>query len=250
MKSTAIIDRIKSHPGVSESDKVGVVSSFGKGAEVDVKSDTRDIIVIANTNDIDLDSEIVVASGADPTYFLKNRQVFADHKYDIENGAGKLRSLSEHPSKDDHRAWKMRVRINDNPIGNAIMDIVKETGQIGVSVGFVATDYGTPTEDERTKYASKNPTALHAIIRAWDWFETSFTLLPCNVSCQSTAMAESKSLDMLDAVDRMVTKGLIKRDIAALLGMPITKKRVIHAVTTPKFKSIVYPGGGVMRVRS
>lgn len=244
MKSNPIIDRIKSHPGVSESDKVGVVSSFGKGADVIVKADTRDIVVTANTGDIDLDHEVVVPSGADTSYFLKNRHVFADHKYDIADGAGRLRSLSPYPSKEDHRAWKMRVRINDNPIGNAIMDIVRETGQIGVSVGFVAKDYGNPTDDERAKYGGDNPDRLTAVIRKWDWFETSFTLLPCNVACQSDAFTEGKSLDMLDAVDRMVTKGVIKRDVAAALGMPITTKRTIIAM--PKKKRLIFPDGRSM----
>lgn len=246
MRSTEILNRIKTHPGLTKDSKVGVVSSLGKGAEVDLREDTRDIVVIANTADIDLDSEVVVPSGADTSYFLKNRHIFADHKYDIENGAGVLRKLSKYPTPSDHKAWQMRININDNPIGNAIMDIVRDTGQIGVSVGFVATDYSEPTEAERVKYGGKNPDKLQAVIRAWNWFETSFTLLPCNVSCQSRGGVESKSLEMYNSVERMVTKGIIKRDVAAMLGMDITPKRKFIAIAEPRTSRIVYPDGRSM----
>ena len=250
MKSTDIISRMKSHHGLKSDAKVGIVSSFGKGAEVDLKADTRDITAIVNTNDIDLESEVVEASGANPKFFLKNRQVFGDHKYEIENGVGVLRKLSPHPSTADHRAWKMRIRVNDNPIGNAVLKIVQETGQIGFSVGFIATDAGQPTDEERVKFGGDNPENLRTIVRAWDWFETSATLLPCNVSCQSLDSVESKSLDMLNAVDNMVVKGLIGRDIASLLGAPITSKRKIYTVPSPKPRYLVTADGDQVRIRA
>jgi hypothetical protein len=244
-----LIDRLKSHPAVKSDSTIGVVSSFGKGAEVDIKSDTRDIVVIANTNDIDLESEVVVAAGADTSYFVKNGHIFADHVYDIANGAGKLRSLSPYPSKTDHKAWKVRARINDNPIGNAIKTIVEQTGQIGVSIGFMAKDFGQPNEDEMAIYGVGDK-LIRSIVRTWDWFELSFTLLPCNVSCQSMATVEGKSLDMMNAVDRMVTKGLFSREIASTLGAPISPKRKIYTVPVPKPRYLVTEDGDTVLMRA
>lgn len=238
-----IIERLKKHPAVKADSSFGVVSSFGKGAEIQEGNDLRDIVVIANTNDIDLESEVVVASGADTAYFEKNKHIFADHMYDVANGAGKLRHLDPHPSKENHKGWRVRARINDNPIGNAIKTIVEQTGQIGVSIGFIAKDFGPPTEAELAEFGGGDR-EIRSVVRAWQWFELSFTLLPCNVFAQSIGglmgeVVEGKSLDMLHAVDNMVVKGLIGRDIANLLGAPISAKRKIYRVPEPKPRYLV-----------
>lgn len=230
MNATTILTRLKAHEGIGADDRVGVVSSFGKGAEVITKERTRDIVVIANTGDIDLDNEVVVPSGADTGYFERNKMIFADHLYDLNQVAGRMRTLEKYPSADNHKAWRVRAHIADNPIGNTVRTIVEETGQIGVSIGFVADDYGPPTDDERKAYKAADGSTPQSVVRSWKWFELSFTALPCNVACQSMTVTEGKSLDMLNAVDELVTKGVIDRDSAARLGMPITAKRRFHAV--------------------
>lgn len=234
MNSSTILHRLKQHPGVLDQSTIGVVSSFGKGAEVETKNNTRDIVVVANTSDIDLDNEVVVPSGADTSYFQRNGMIFADHMYDLGQVAGKMRRLDKYPSETEHRAWRVRATIANNPIGNTVKTIIEETGQIGVSIGFIATDYGPPTEDERKSFKRPNGETPQSVVRSWKWFELSFTALPCNVACQSLAVTEGKSLDMLNAVDELVTKGLIDRESAALLGMPIGAKRKFHAVTDRK----------------
>jgi hypothetical protein len=236
MNATNILHRLKGHPGIDDDARVGVVSSFGKGAQIIVKSDdnrARHLEVIANTDDIDLDNEVVIPGGANTAYFQRNKQIFADHVYDLGNVVGVLRHLYKYPSDTDHKAWRVKMHLHDNPLGNAAMRIVEETGQIGVSIGFVAKDYGAPTEDERKRFKSADGSTPHSVVREWDWFELSVTALPCNVACQSMAMTEGKSADMLDAVDRLVTKGLIDRESASLLGMPITPRRKMHAVSSP-----------------
>ncbi|MBO6739051.1 MAG: hypothetical protein JJ916_04240 [Phycisphaerales bacterium] len=235
MNATNILHRLKGHNvTVKDGERIGVVSSFGRGAQIVTKSDrTRDIVVTANTGDIDLDNEVVIPSGANTAYFERNKMIFADHMYDLNQVAGKMRRLDKYPSETDHQSWRVRAHINDNPIGNTVRTIVEETGQIGVSIGFIAKDYGAPTEDERKRFKSADGSTPHSVVREWDWFELSFTALPCNVACQSMAMTEGKSADMLEAVDRLVTKGLIDRESASLLGMPITPKRKVHAVSAP-----------------
>lgn len=230
MIATDILTRLKQH-GIQDGESVGVVSSYGKGAEIDTKNNTRDLVVVANTGDIDLDNEVVIPSGADTKYFERNRMIFADHQYDLSQVAGKMRHLHKYPTEADHKAWRVRAHVNNNPIGNAVWTIVEETGQIGVSVGFIAKEYGPPDDEERKAYRGKDGSTPRSIVREWEWFELSFTALPCNVACQSLAMTQGKSADMLNEVERLVTKGRIDRESAYLLGMPITPKRKMHAVT-------------------
>jgi hypothetical protein len=230
MNATTILTRLKSH-GIQDGETVGVVSSYGKGAELHTKSASRELIVVANTGDIDLDNEVVVPSGADTRYFERNRMIFADHQYDLGQVAGKMRRLDKYPSEADHKSWRVRAYVNDNPIGNAVWTIVEETGQIGVSIGFIAKDYGPPDDNERKAYKSRDGSVPRSIVREWDWFELSFTALPCNVACQSLTVTEGKSADMLNEVERLVTKGRIDRESAYMLGMPIAPKRKMHAVT-------------------
>jgi len=240
-----ILTRLKSHPGISEDATVGVVSSFGKGAEVVTKSErTRDIVVTANTGDIDLENEVVIPSGANTEYFVRNGMIFADHLYDLNQVAGKMRRLDKYPSETDHKSWRVRAHVADNPIGNTVMTIVRETGQIGVSIGFVAKDFGPPDDSEKKAF-SKGGQAPRSVVREWDWFELSFTALPCNVACQSMAVTEGKSADMMNAVDELVTKGLIDRNSAHLLGMPITPKRKVFAVSGQTASVKVFDWGSV-----
>ena len=250
MNATTILTRLKQHPGVLDQSKMGVVSSFGKGAEVRVKSDdrTRDLVVIANTDDIDLDNEVVVPSGANTSYFERNKQIFADHQYDLGNVVGTLRNLYRYPNETDHKAWRVVMHLHDNALGKAAQTIVEKTGQIGVSIGFVAKKFGPPDDEERKAYRSKDGTSPRSIVREWDWFELSVTALPCNVACQSLAVTQGKSADMLNEVERLVTKGQIDRESAYLLGMPIEPKRKVFAVSEPNPRRSVlqvYPWGSV-----
>lgn len=252
MNATNILQRLKGHNvTVKDGERIGVVSSFGRGAEIVTKDDrTRDILVTANTGDIDLDNEVVVPAGANTAYFERNKMIFADHLYDLDKVAGKMRQLQKYPSDTEHKSWRVRAHINDNPIGNTVRTIVEETGQIGVSIGFIAKDYGAPTDDERKAYKAADGSSPQSVVREWDWFELSFTALPCNVACQSMAVTQGKSVDMLDAVDQLVTKGMIDRESASLLGMPITPKRKFHATTDQKSVRVsspvvVYPWGSV-----
>ena len=239
-----ILARVKAHQFVKDSGgSVGIVGSYGKGAATDIKADTQDIIVTANTADIDLEDERVIPSGADMSYFIKNRQMFADHRYDIMSGAAYLRTADPYPSASNHRSWKLRTHLRDNDIGKAIAAVVDDTSQIGISIGFVPMDFGPPTAAEREKWGGD----FRSIVRTYKVFEASFTLLPCNVSCQSEAIAEGKSLDMVDSADRLLCSSKITRDAAHALGMPISKERKMHAI--PKTKMVFLADGSWYKKR-
>lgn len=237
MIATDIITRLKAHPGITDGTTVGVVSSYGKGAEVDLKNDTRDIIATLTTSDIDLEDEVLVPGGADMTYFRANKMIFADHRYDMENYVGVLRGLSPLGDPDSPKGWKMRFSVCDTPLGNTAMKIVEHAGQIGISVGFKVHDHGPPT-DEESKAHSIGGKKPRSIVRLYDVFEGSTTCLPCNVACQaviaggskSARVVEGKSVDMYNAVDSLLRRGLIEREHASLLGMPVTAQRKVFAV--------------------
>lgn len=241
MTTPNIITRLKAHPGITDETTVGVVSSFGKGAEVDLKADTRDIVATLTTSDIDLEDEVLIPGGADMTYFKANKMIFADHRYDMENYVGVLRGLSLIGDPENPKGWKMRFTVSDSPLGNTAMKIVEHAGQIGISVGFKVMDHGPPTDEESKAYgvSGKKP---RSIVRAFDVFEGSTTCLPCNVACQaviaggskSARVVEGRSVDMYNAVDSLLRRGLIEREYVSLLGMPITPDRKVFAVSVPR----------------
>jgi len=232
-RKSQLIERIKQHSFVRKNGGVAaIVASYGKGAETVVKNDdsgTNDIIVIANTGDIDLENERVMPGGADKSYFEKNKQMFADHRYDIESGVGEARAIGAYPNPQEIKSWRIRCRIRNNRLGDTIKAIVEDTNQIGVSIGFVPQDWGVPTDEERKNLGGD----FNTIVRSWRWFETSFTLLPCNVSCQSV-VTEGKSYDMVDSADRLLCAGKIDREAAVMLGMPTTPTRKFFAAPKPK----------------
>ena len=56
-----------------------------------------------------------------------------------------------------------------------VATLVAEGVVRGVSVGYVATDFGRPTPEEVEQYGD-----LRSIVRKWLWLELSVTPMPCN----------------------------------------------------------------------
>ena len=74
-----IIERIKARAeatGHVFKGPVGVVAGFAKEMRADEENGNRAIVAVATTDDIDLEEEVVLPKGADPTYFRKNKKVF------------------------------------------------------------------------------------------------------------------------------------------------------------------------------
>jgi hypothetical protein len=216
MNGTELLARLKEHPMAAGRKSLGIVGSYGKGVEIDDEGDKNDIIAIATTDDIDLDNEIIVPGGLNKTYIEKNRKVFVDHMYGIHEAAGFIRSISAYPSTSDQKGWRVRIGLMDNPSGRAVKQLAKETGQIGLSIGFYPTDYGPLTEEEREKYA-KGGTAPTSIVRAGEWFELSFTALPCNVSCQGE-IAVGQDSKMVEKLRTLVVAGDVDERTAEHFG--------------------------------
>lgn len=219
----AMIERMRAKHWLGDEAKLGIVASFGTKSVVDTDRNNRDLLVVATTDDIDLDDEVVIPGGADLSYIRQNRKVFADHRYEVESIVGQLRSLSPWPTKKAQRGWLARVRLATNPIGEAVKLIVEETGSIGASIGFEATDFGPPTDDEKKLY-SRGGREPKSVVRSYKMLELSLTAIPCNVACQTMGFAlgdESKS----ERIVSMVKSGRIDRRAASMLGVPVQSVR-------------------------
>lgn len=230
MNKAALIERIRKHKDVGDDRVFGVVASYGKVVNIDDEGDKNDIIAIANTGDIDLDDEVVVPGGGATTYLDRNNQVFVDHNYGVHDAAGFIRS-----KKLVDGAWRVRIGLYDNDAGRAVKEIARKSGQIGLSIGFFPVEYGPPTDEEREKYAASGKVPA-SIVRRWDWFELSFTALPCNVSCQGSFVA-GDDRKMVDTLGELVDSGAVEKRVAVLLGYETRKTVVFREGSDPMIVS-------------
>jgi hypothetical protein len=198
---------------------------FHASVKADTSNGNRDIEVIANTSDIDLDREVVVPGGAVMDYFDKNKAIFLDHRYESEYVVGKMRTVSKILQDGKMVGWKIRVRMAPNELASDIIKMVNAGQAPGASVGFEPLERGAPTDDEAKAYA-KGGEAPESVVRRWHWLETSLTWMPCNVACQATGSPEQDDSKMA-ALDGLVTKGVIRRTTAAALGLQVKPKRAI-----------------------
>lgn len=222
-----ITERIRAKNMLSPDALVGV---RGMNVKADVQGDGRTLEFVATTDDIDSDMEVVVPSGADPSKFQRNGNVFVNHQYRVEDIVGKLRSLTPFSRMGANTGWKMAVyMVRGNEIADGILAIA-EAGGIGASIGFMARDRGRPTADEVKKY-TQGSMVPESIVRKWEWFETSIVGIPCNINCQTQAM---QVLDQRMAdLDMLLTKGKITRRAAEAFGLEtkVTKTMIRRAPT-------------------
>lgn len=230
LRGKHVLDRIRQRNFLATDTPLGVVGSFGKSVTVQESEQDRFLTVIATTDDIDVDGEVVIPGGADTSYFFKNRKIFVDHQLGTEFCVGTLHSANLKPN-----GWQCRIRmfkLPGNPLPDDILTIAREAG-IGVSIGFLPTAKGAPSPEEKSIYKSAS-----SIIRQWKWIELSIAAAPANISCQST-LSLSKSIEgKLALLDELVTKGRIAPFSAKALGLSVP--RTLEASTgVPKRRTIV-----------
>lgn len=219
MSGETLIERVKRKAvklGASPSSTFGVVSSWIKSPVFNDSDGDRDIVAIMTTDSVDLDDEVVLPGGADlKTYLSKNGSVFIDHRYTMDMFAGKIRYVKRIPNDANPVGIEFRARILDSPHSKAaslLWDIAKQFG-VGASIGFEATNYGPPSEAEKVAYPSAK-----TIVREWRAIEVSYTMMPCNVTCQGRAVTDaSKS-------SRIVLS--IGREKAGKLGLSLPRLKV------------------------
>ena len=216
---------LKRHPRVlRDASNVGVigVAPFDVGV---LGKDPRVVTIIATTEDVDLQHEVVVASGGEWSYFETNGNLFADHQTDFRSGAAVLRSNTAMMAvKNGVRrqvGWKVNACMRNNELGNDLLTMLAEGG-VGASIGFVPIDGGSPTNEEAKLYG-KSGEDVEYVHRDWKGLEVSFTLFPCNVPCRAT-LGDTKSVgteDSLTAIEGLLRRDAIRKSSAAAVGFPV-----------------------------
>lgn len=221
-RNELLISRLRRNPAVKDGAAIGIRAvTKVKVAEVD--EEQSELIVIANTDDVDLEREVVDPSGADPdSYFFTNRKMFVDHDTSTDKCVAVMRSCRPFPSATDHRQWRVRCRVyrgRGNQLADDIWNMATSDG-IGVSIGFIPLDYGPVLPHEAKRYPGAD-----SIVRRWHWLELSFTAFPCNVACQSAEVVSSmaRSAELAE----MVGKGRIHPATAAALGLARPKRNIV-----------------------
>lgn len=230
---------IRKRANLADDAKIGIVGSFGKTAEIVSKG--RVIKWVANTSDIDMEDEVVVPEGLDPSrYFDKNRAIFLDHRYETMYKIGIMRSRVLVDGPDGRKQWQVNAYIMPTELGNAVWAMAEEGGGMPCSIGFSALDCGQPTPEESKKYTQRGMQP-RSIVRKSDWIELSATAIPMNVSCQGVIGEPNKSA--LTLIDSLVSKSRITRNAAVMMGHVEAKRR--FTVSMVKHSAVVSVGGGV-----
>lgn len=208
------IERLRKKWGIGKERRIGLIglpSLYCKAAD---SKNPRDIVVTANTDDIDLDQEVVIPDGADTRHYRANGANFLDHKYDFPHHVGFMRSLR---MADGGRAWINRSQIFDNlksPLADDLLTVAATAG-IGSSIGYEELDGGPPNDKDPVRYQKAD-----WVTRKWSMIELSFTAMPCNVACHGGAEAGMDAEKCWGILDNLVTKSRIKRETARALGLP------------------------------
>jgi hypothetical protein len=168
------------------SDMSGGLVPLGKGQPTQIRA-------YATRPSVDLEGEVVLPDGMNPEYFKMNRTLFVDHEYHAMSAVGKLRNIIQNPTGVIIES--VLIDNPDNPLRNQIEALAK-AGNIGLSVGFEAMDYGAPDKIEK-----KNWPDAKTIHRKWRLLEVSYTAMPMNGVCQSDMenhkIAEQKTVVIL-----------------------------------------------------
>lgn len=220
-----IIAGIRRRHRLPESDPIGVVASLGRNTVLKEHTRSRDLSITINTDDLDSDGEVVLPAGMNAEYYTKNGYKFyADHQYSVLDVVGHARKpgLIPYPDAKNPRGWSATVGLMRNPLADAVAEIVRETGQIGASIGFRPDLYRRPTPDDIKRFSRKEKEP-ERIIERWSLVEVSLTAMPCNVSCQGRMVGDEKAYNELD---RLIVKGRISREAAAMLGFPDARPRL------------------------
>jgi len=211
---TTLLDRMKAHHGLGESEPVG--ARFCLTGKQAVNDSQRLVTAVANTATVDLMEEVVVPGGAEvdeqgrPLYFEQARTIYLNHDY--ERPIGKLRNPA---LRGDN--WVCSFYITDaTETARDTYALIREGIINGVSIGFRSLDWGSPTAQEIAKYGP-----ISSIVRKWLWLELSVTPMPCNPQAWITdAKSAGIAEDVAKEVNKMVLGGHISRKTAAALGVP------------------------------
>lgn len=224
--------KIRKHHGLKSDDRVGVRGSL---SPFDPAGSDGFYFATVNTAAIDGDDEVVIPSGArvderkQPVYFWQAKSIYLNHDYEILpiGAARSLRLRSE---------WRMQFYVTDGTQAGRDVRVCIDEGIIrGTSIGFIAEEYGPPTDEEVAVYGPAGN-----IIRKWKWLETSVTPMPCNIEALIDTPDPVKvelSDEAAKSLETVVGKGWVSRATAEVLGWKPARKTLV----IPRAKTVVIP---------
>lgn len=227
------------------SEDVGIRGVFGQPGMAKDFGGNYDIEGIATTNDIDSSREVVVPEGADLTYFIQNKSIFVDHMYDTASCVGKIRVNALQMIRDNSgqpTGWRVRIAMGKNYNQKLVKDCMglAQDG-IGMSIGFRAIDWGSPTSDEAKRWPG-----VQTVIRKWQWLELSLTPFPCNVACRGWAMDDPEPMqEQYEAVAKSIVRHNCHRKTiwlpTQLDQKAVETKAAETTLDTPPRKVVILP---------
>lgn len=231
---TSALDRIRSrartHSGV-DAEKVGCRVSPMLEMKVHEPPAGKakgpvEIEAVANTPTVDLDDEVVVPSGLDPSIHLRYRSIYYNHLYGSFCDGGEpilpIGSLRYATLTDQGSAWRIRFAVASNPFALDVLTGIREGIIRGVSIGFAREDFGPPTEEELNEYGPHE-----FITRRGLWLETSATPMPCNPD----ALIQGVTMD--DDGQRSIAHLVERGRISAKSAQVMTGKNLITSRNVP-----------------
>lgn len=218
----SLIQKMRKHHKIADDVRLGI-----KGVETEYDASDNDGNVFwctANTARIDSDDEVVVPEGCVlgangmPDYFGTFKTIYLNHDYD--KPVGTMRSVSLRKG----RGWRVKFYITDGTeLGRETLVMLKEGIIRGTSIGFIALDYGPPTDDDVGQYGP-----ARSVVRSWKWLEHSVTAMPCNQDAEIDQPGILSS-DAMKGLEIAVTKGWVSRSTAASMGWRPSRKTVVLA---------------------
>lgn len=190
---------------------------------------------IINTGGIDLVDEVVVPRGIDWSYFKVYKSIYWNHDAGGSTlPVGKLRNLSLRTGPD---RWAASWIWASNPFAQQVKVAVQEEVCNGTSIGFVPTDRGTLTEDERAMYGD-----AATICRSSIGLEFSVTPQPCLPDAMIGGKSMEPSEDLIRGLERLVQRGRITKQGAQSMGLPEPKpqlRKIIFLEPEPPRKIVM-----------
>lgn len=236
MDAVTLIERVKRTARLSEwwrsKGHDGAIVAVVRAHPQAVKADEpeRMVSIIATTETLDVDDEVVIAAGVRrDSYFFTNKACFLDHNYDMDNFVGNARRIIPRPTDKAPTSWEVQVRLHKDHRHTPMILGLAGDGLIGSSIGFARLKGGKPTQEEIRRY-SKGDREPQMITREWEWIEQSFTAMPANVEARSIGYEAAKAA----LLDELLTKGRIDRALAVGLGLPDSPRRKLYPVADPE----------------
>ena len=152
----------------------------------------RVIEFVATTQDLDLDQEIVMAAGADWSYWqtMATRSLYLDHMPVHDYHVGSIRTFNPFLKGGATVGWRMAASIFSGMKNHRSEEVwIKSKQQpLAFSIGFVPRKMRAPTMEEMKAY----PT-LENVIEKWTAVEVSITGTPANHKATSMIVTDTKS---------------------------------------------------------